>query len=132
MRSVKPGRGPSAMGAVGAVIACVFGLFWTVMAVSMGAPGIFPVFGVLFILMGAAQAVYNFKNATGENRFSAFDITEDGEEPDPLDRRFAAPRSEDPPDSPSGSGYRFCPYCGAELEEEFAFCGVCGKRLPGR
>lgn len=129
MRSVKPGRGPSAMGALGSVIACVFGLFWTAIAVSMGAPGIFPVFGILFVLMGAAQAVYHFKNATGDNRFSEFDITEEGEEPDPLDRR-TAPRSGDTPSVPAG--YRFCPYCGAALEEDFTFCGVCGRRLPER
>lgn len=127
MKSVKPGRGPSAMGAVGSVVGILFGIFWTVMAASMGAPGIFPLFGVLFVLIGVVQAVYNFKNATGDNRYSLYDITEDGEEPDPLERRTgSAPRSPEP------SGYCFCPYCGAELEAEFTYCGVCGKRLPGR
>ena len=24
----------------------------------------------------------------------------------------------------------FCPYCGMELEEDFAFCPRCGKQLP--
>ena len=46
MKSVKPGRGPSAMGAMGSVIAVIFGIFWTIAAASMGAPGIFPLFGV--------------------------------------------------------------------------------------
>lgn len=121
MKSIKPGRGPSAMGAMGSVIGVIFGIVWTVSAASMGAPAIFPVFGVLFITVGIAQAVYNFKNATGENRFSAFDITEDGEEPDPLDRRA--------PSEPSGE-YRFCPYCGAKFGSGFVFCGKCGRRLP--
>ena len=63
MRSVKPGRGPSMMGGIGAVIAIVFGIVWTLSAAQMGAPGFFPLFGVLFILVGVVQAVYNFKNA---------------------------------------------------------------------
>ena len=128
MKSVKPGRGPSAMGAAGSVIAVIFGIFWTITAASMGAPGFFPLFGVLFVIMGIVQAVYNFKNATGENRYSSFDIVEDGEEPDPLDQRFGnAPRNV--PQSDSGD-FRFCPYCGAKLGAEFAYCGKCGKKLP--
>lgn len=71
------------MGAFGAVIGVIFGVIWTGAAASMGAPPFFLFFGVLFIIVGIVQAVYNFKNATGENRFSSFDITEDGEEPDP-------------------------------------------------
>lgn len=61
MRSVKPGRGPSMMGGIGAVIAIVFGVVWTLSAAQMGAPGFFPLFGVLFILVGAVQAMYNYK-----------------------------------------------------------------------
>ncbi len=41
---------PSAGGAVvGGVVMVVFGIFWTIMASSMGAPGLFPLFGVGFI-----------------------------------------------------------------------------------
>lgn len=128
MKSIKPGRGPSAMGAAGSVIAVIFGIFWTIGAASMGAPPLFPLFGVLFVIMGIVQAVYNFKNATGENRYSSFDIIEDGEEPDPLDQRFGnAPQSAPKPDS---GDFRFCPYCGAKLCAEFAYCGKCGKKLP--
>ena len=131
MKSVKPGRGPSAMGAFGSAIAVIFGILWTFGAASMGAPGFFLLFGVLFILIGVVQVVYNLKNATGENRYSAFDIVEDGEEPDPLDRRFgAAPRTAPEPDAPPDGGFRFCPYCGAELGAGFTFCGKCGKKLP--
>ncbi len=128
MKSVKPGRGPSAMGAAGSVIAVIFGVFWTIAAASMGAPGIFPLFGVLFVLLGAAQAVYHLKNAAGKNRFSAFDITEDGEEPDPLESRFGGP-AEDAAENGGGPA-GFCPYCGAKTAEGFAFCPKCGKKLP--
>lgn len=132
MKSVKPGRGPSAMGAFGSLIGIVFGVFWTIIAASSGAPVFFPIFGILFILIGIAQAVYHFKNATGETRFSAFDITEDGEEPDPLDRRgYDVPQPPPVREQPPAGRYRFCPYCGAELREDFVFCGVCGRQLPG-
>lgn len=88
MKSIKPGRGPSAMGAMGSIVAAVFGLIWTGAAVSMGAPIFFPLFGVVFVIMGIVQAVYNFKNATSENRYSEFDIVDSQEEPDPLSQRF--------------------------------------------
>lgn len=117
------------MGALASVIAVIFGIFWTITAASMGAPGFFPLFGVLFIIIGIVQVVYNLKNATGENRYSTFDIVEDGEEPDPLDRRFSAPAEDSPAGADSGS-FRFCPYCGAKLGAEFTFCGKCGKKLP--
>lgn len=128
MKSIKPGRGPSAMGAMGSAVAVVFGIFWTIMAASMGAPVFFPIFGVLFVVIGIVQAVYNLKNAVGENRFSQYDITEDGEEPDPLARRFGSePQQES---GPREGECRYCPYCGAGLGDGFAFCGRCGRQLP--
>ena len=111
MKHIKPGRGPSAMGALGSVIAVVFGIFWTVSAASMGAPISFSIFGVLFVIVGIVQAVYNFKNAAGKKRYSTFDIVDGEEEPDPLNQRY-------------------CPYCGAKLGDSYTFCGHCGKRLP--
>jgi hypothetical protein len=119
------------MGAVGSAAAALFGVFWTVAAVQMGAPGIFPLFGVLFVILGAVQAVYNFKKAAGKNRCSAFDITDDGEEPDPLEERFGGgshPEGAAPSDT--GGAESFCPYCGAPAEPGFVFCRKCGKKLP--
>ena len=98
----------------------------------MGAPAFFPIFGVLFIIIGIVQAVYNFKNATGKNRYSSFDIVDSQEEPDPLDQQFGgdadAPVFRDIP--PAGAELRYCPYCGAEVGEGFAFCAKCGRKLP--
>lgn len=134
MKSVKPGRGPSAMGAVGAVLGVVFGIIWTVAAVSMGAPIFFPLFGLVFITIGIVQAIYNFMNAIGENRYSAFDIVDENEEPDPLNRRFsAASAPQEPPQETQGgpsAPLHYCPYCGAEVGDGFSFCGKCGKKLP--
>ena len=128
MKSVKPGRGPSAMGAAGSVIAVIFGIFWTIGAASMGAPFFFPLFGVLFIIIGIVQAVYHFKNATSENRYSSFDIVEDGEETDPLNARFGDAPQDVP--APDDGDFRFCPYCGARLGADFTYCGKCGRKLP--
>lgn len=144
MKSIKPGRGPSMMGAVGSAAAAIFGVFWTIGAISMGAPAIFAGFGIIFVLLGVGQAIYNYTNATSKNRFSEFDITEDGEEKDPLNEFFAKQSSgenrkvqtqekssdETNPDSQSTVAVGFCPYCGAEVQEGFEFCAKCGKKLP--
>lgn len=132
MRSIKPGRGPSAMGAMGSVIAIIFGIFWTIMASSMGAPIFFPIFGVFFIGVGVVQLIYHFKNATGKNRMSIVDITEDGEEGDPLDQYFAKERYERPEQEPRAEKdkrFAFCPYCGEALDKSYRFCPSCGKAL---
>lgn len=122
MKSVKPGRGPSMMSGVGSVAGILFGIIWTIAAASMGAPAFFPLFGLVFIGIGVAQAVYHFRNSTGERRYSSFDIVDDGEEPDPLDGRFGAQKEAGDPG--------FCPYCGARAEEGYEFCRKCGKKLP--
>lgn len=103
MKSVKPGRGPSMMGGVASVFAVVFGIIWMCGAASMGAPGFFLLFGVAFIGIGVVNAVYSFKNAAGENRYSAYDIVDSDEEPDPLDERFGRqPDNAAPPQAGNG------------------------------
>lgn len=89
MKSIKPGRGPSMMSGIAGIGAVVFGVFWTIMAVQMGAPIFFAAFGIIFIVMAIVGVIYNMNNATGENRFSAFDIVDEGEETDPLNERFS-------------------------------------------
>ncbi len=128
MKRVKPGRAPSAMNGCGALFASLFGIVWIVVALSFGAPLFFILFGVIFILLGIIQAVYHFFNAGSKRRFSVFDITEEREEPDPLDNFF---QQEQPPRPvrPAASG-TFCPYCGAPTKADFAFCRKCGKKLP--
>lgn len=108
----------------------VFGIFWTVSAASMGAPISFSIFGVLFVIVGIVQAVYNFKNAAGKKRYSAFDIVDGEEEPDPLNQRFGGQPQEAGDTSGPEGPLRYCPYCGAKLGDSYTFCGHCGKRLP--
>ena len=128
MKHIKPGRGPSAMGAFGAVFSAVFGVIWTFAAVSIGAPWFFALFGVVFVGMAIAQAVYNYKNATGKHRYSEFDIVDSAEEPDPWNQRFGP--APDAPADPPQDGLRYCPYCGAEVGDGFEYCAKCGRKLP--
>ena len=106
------------MGVVGAVVVAVFGVFWTATAASMGAPGFFVAFGVVFIAVAVAIGIYHFYNATAANRFSELDIVPSGAEPDPFT----------PGARQSVEGV--CSSCGAPLSSEFAFCPKCGKAVP--
>ena len=129
MKSIKPGRGPSMMGGISSILVAVFGVAWTIGAISMGAGPLFGIFGIIFIIMAAVSAVYNFKNATGKNRYSAYDITEDGEEVDPWNERFGEKRDYNQ-QSANSTESKFCPYCGVRVEGVFAYCHKCGKKLP--
>ena len=131
MKSIKPGRGPSMMGGVISIIIGLFGVFWTVMVLS-ACGGFMAIFGILFIIIAIVQAVYNFKNATGKNRLSSFDITDSNEEPDPLNIRFGGQNgfvSSESGSAPSASANSFCPYCGAAVSKDHHYCSSCGKQL---
>ena len=122
MKSVKRGRGPSFRGGVGGIFAAVFGVIWIIAASSMtrgaGIIGvIFPLFGVAFVAFAIFNALYDFKNATSQNRYSEYDIVDDNEETDPLNEKF-------------GGENKFCPYCGTKTDEEFEYCPKCGRKLP--
>ena len=85
MRSIKPGRGSSLQGAIGSLFAVVFGIVWMVSAAKSGAPTPFVLMGLVFVVIAGSNVIISLMNATGENRFSLYDITEEGEEPDPLE-----------------------------------------------
>lgn len=126
MKSIKPGRGPSMMGGVMGIFMIGFGILWTVLA--SRASGIFALFGVFWTCIAIVMTVYNFKNATGENRYSAYDITDANEEPDPLNERFG--NAQNTPWESENVDNKFCPYCGTPVAGDFEFCNNCGKKLP--
>ena len=128
MKSIKPGRGPSMRSGVMCIIVGIFGVFWTIAAASMGAGPLFVIFGIIFIGVSVVDAVYNFKNATGKDRFSVYDITENNEESDPFDKYYKENSINEPQNSDEESN--FCPYCGAKAQKDFEFCNKCGKKLP--
>lgn len=146
MKSIKPGRGPSFMGGISAIFAALFGVFWVIMACAMGGWFMAP-FGLIFIAIAVVNAIHSFKNATGENRYSAFDIVDSEEEPDPLNLKYGKPvsnvvESKNKPEQsnqtePSGTTKdtektenRYCPWCGTKVDGDYVFCNACGKKLP--
>lgn len=138
MKSVKPGRGPSAMGAFGSVFAAIFGVIWIGAAASMGAPSFMILFGFMFIAMAVVQGIYHFKNATGENRMSVFDITDHNAEPDPLHTMFTRKNQSQSQSvgenqselfTSAGNSINFCPFCGSKVDQSHKFCPSCGKQI---
>ena len=123
------------MGGVMSIFMALFGVFWTVIAASMGAVIMVP-FGFIFIGIAVVNAVYNFKNATGENRYSSFDIVDRTEESDPLNDKYGKPQTQNPEvqtaasDNSDNKEQKFCPYCGAKVGADFVFCNSCGKKQP--
>ncbi len=114
------------MGGVVGIFMIGFGIFWTVLAAR--ANGLFAMFGVLWTGVAVVTTVYNFKNATRKNRYSAYDITDAGEETDPLNQRFG--NQQNSTQQIDGDDHNFCPYCGAPVAKDFEFCNRCGKKLP--
>ncbi len=112
MKSIKPGRTNSAVGIAGSIFAIVFGIFWMKMTFGMGGMSIFPLFGIFFIGMAVFNLVISINNTFGKNRTSLYDITEDGEEEDPL-----------------FSHKSFCPYCGGAVGKGHQYCSKCGERI---
>lgn len=143
MKSIKPGRGPSMMSGIVGIFVALFGVFWTIMALNIGG-GFMAIFGIIFVAIAVMQVIYNFKNATGENRYSEYDIVDEHEETDPFNERFGKKDSYNQyEDSYGNDAYssnefdenksrenRFCPYCGTPVEDDFAYCNQCGKKLP--
>lgn len=137
--SVKQGRASSAQSAVGGLFAMVFGIIWTVFAYSMGAPWFFALFGIFFVIMAGVNTYISYKNATGDNRYSQYDIVDINEEPDPWDERFRNSSTDknlysenytNKVENINDSDTAFCPYCGTKAEKGYQYCRKCGKKLP--
>lgn len=126
MKSIKPGRGPSMLSGVMGIFMVGFGIIWTVIAAQASVA--FSLFGVLWTCMAAIITIYNFKNATRKNRYSAYDITDENEEVDPLNQLFVKSSSSNKEKEILNNN--FCPYCGKAINEDFEFCNGCGKKLP--
>ena len=114
------------LGGITGIFMIGVGIVWTVIAAQ--ASGLFALFGVFWTCIAVVMTIYNFKNATGENRYSAYDITDHHEEPDPLNERFGGQSAQTKDDAFVESLY--CPYCGTKVEGEYIYCNRCGKKLP--
>lgn len=127
MKSIKPGRGPSFMSGVVGIFMIGFGLLWTVLAAQ--ASVFMALFGILWTGVAIATTVYNFKNATGKNRYSQYDITDEHEEPDPFNERFGCKVNYNGTQK-SNEETAYCPYCGNPVAEKYEYCPKCGEKLP--
>lgn len=132
MKSVKRGRAPSMLGGVLSIAAGLFGIVWSVIALRLGA-AFMAMFGLIFVIVAAIQAVYQIRNATSKQRYSEYDIVEANEEPDPWNDRLSCDEekhSQTNCGNDTTKGSLFCPYCGAPVDVSYAFCNRCGKKLP--
>lgn len=131
MKSIKPGRGPSMMsGAVG-IFMVLFGIVWTILA-SQFFP-LFSLFGAIWTSIALVMTIYNFKNATRQNRYSSFDIVDTNEEIDPLNQKYGNNANNfnglSKENDINKDEMNFCPYCGIPVVPEYSFCQKCGKKL---
>jgi hypothetical protein len=112
------------MGAIGSLVAVIFGIGWTlnVAATPFGVRNPMVIFGVAFVVMAVIQFFYHFKNTAGKNRMSLYDITDDNE--------TAVKKTVNRERQASGSGTRgYCPHCGHKLNRGDAFCSTCGQSV---
>lgn len=121
MKHIKPGRGPSMLSGIMGIFMILIGVVWTVIAAQFSP--LFAIFGIFWTCIAIAITIYNFSNATRRERYSAYDIVDSTEEPDPMNQRFGVQQKAKTAD-------RFCPYCGSPVVGDFAFCPHCGKKLP--
>lgn len=114
-------------GVVGALLV-VCGIAWTVLTANIGL-GFFTLFGIIFVIVGIMISAFHLKNARSKNRYSLYDITDESEEPDPLNQRFGGNDSNYDQSYNAGKN-EYCPYCGTPVMEGYAYCNKCGKKLP--
>lgn len=129
MKSIKPGRFNSGQNIIGVIFGIVFVIFWTGTAVSMGAPVIFPVFGIGMLIMLIIELVKNIHNFTNKNRYSEFDVVDSTEEPDPWNEKFYQEQTYADFNTEE-TEMLYCPYCGMKIAHDFEYCPKCGKKLP--
>lgn len=110
------------------VVAAAFGVVFTASAKSMGAPPIFTLFGIIFVVVALGQAAFCGYNTLARSRMSMYDITGPGEEPDPLNPRRRSSGSAPTAPTPLPGEHRpaFCSHCGSKLDTGDNFCSSCG------
>jgi hypothetical protein len=122
--SVKLGRGVSVASAIAGLFVAAFGVLWTILAIVITADApfpavkiIFPLFGVMFVVIAISGVVYNAYNATATNRLSNLDIESND------NARAVASSATVLKDEPRG---KFCTSCGTNLRDADKFCSQCG------
>lgn len=96
------------------VFVIAFGMFWTIMARSIGAPIWF--FGILFVAIGVASMVSVMRGS--RRRTNA-----------PAQVSSGPVQGQDFYGDGRMSGAEYCPYCGARAGLDFEYCKKCGRKI---
>ena len=94
---------------------CIFGIAFLVLWTAIA-----PSFMKLFGLIGLGMMVYRLYVIL---QLGKEEEQKHPKETDPWER----PAIHQPPRRKTGGS---CPYCGQDVEENFVFCPMCGRRLP--
>ncbi|MCX8123505.1 MAG: hypothetical protein N3F66_05000 [Spirochaetes bacterium] len=113
MKSVKPGRATWLACFIGSISIVVFGIAWSVLVVPLFAQEnemqqphlyFFLLFGIVFIGIGIASTIFNYKNTYSKNRYSLYDVVDSSQEDF---FRFKTNNY-----NTSTNSMNYCPYCG--------------------
>ena len=91
-------------------VALIFGIFWCLVALSMGAWFVL-IFGIPFVGLLAYRLVMVAKHGKDSPGQSTL------QNQDPWEEQTRS----------ANNGW--CPYCGSSVEESFAYCPKCGRKL---
>ncbi len=97
---------------IGTGFGLLFSVFWCFMAVKIGA-GFMAIFGIPFIGVTLSQFVRCIRSVQKEK---------EQEEKEPWEHSQSQVYT-------TGAGSDFCSCCGSRLEDGFAFCPKCGRRI---
>ena len=92
------------------VVALIFGVFWCLAALAMGA-GFMLIFGIPFVGVLVYRLVMVIKLGTKKPKQPI------GQGDDLWERQEKSVEN------------GFCPYCGSAIEESFVYCPRCGRKL---
>lgn len=92
------------------VVSLIFGIFWCLVALSMGA-WFMLIFGIPLVGLMAYRLLMLAKHGEEKPKQPPY------REEEPWQR----------PESAEANG--FCPYCGSSVEETFEYCPKCGRKL---
>lgn len=108
----------SIVGLIMCLFMIAFGMFWTMMAASLGAPIWF--FGLFFVAIGVVILVSNIRELVAFRR-APKQVGSVSDSRTPYDSDYYG--------SDSMRGSDFCPYCGARAGLDFEYCKKCGRKI---